>query len=745
MSEVIHKIWRRLQGQVTTRRPQTSTPGSVTPLAVKPPQQRYLNREISDLQFIERVLEEANNTRHPFFERVRFLAISAAVLDQFYTVRVARLHRMAAEYDFSPSPDGLTAPEELSAINTRADSLVAQQQLTWLNHKGEFHDIGIQLLSFKDLSTVDKDWLRSYFTRHILPMVTPFTLDEEHPFPFISSGGICVVLEFEHHHILIPLPGNLSRFIALQGQQTRFITFEEVLLAFGNLMFSGNTLISGGSFQILRDNDLAKQQRSEDLRSMVESGLRLRNKANVIRLKIENLSEANVRFIAFHLGLLSAEAIAELDETTQRALDQAFVVTALPGLSQVSQLVDATRYPGLVFETFKPRYPQRLLDFDNDCFAAINSKDLLVHWPYESFDVIVRFLEQAATDAHVLSIKQTLYRTSDNSPIVNAMVDAASRGKTVTAVIELEARDNEQANVALAKRLEAAGVQIVYGIIGLKIHCKLTIVTRREDDDVAIYSHFGTGNYHPGNARTYTDLSFFTRDMALGIDANQILNYITSEHFVATENIAAAPKQLRQSIYTHIDAEIAHAQAGRPAAIWAKVNSLTDPELIDRLYEASEAGVRIDLIIRRHCSLLPGVPGMSSNITVKSIVGRFLEHARIYCFANGSDMSSDTAAIYLASADWMERNLDERVEVMVPMHDPTVRAQILDQIMRANINDSRQSWYLHPDGEYLRATEADDFCAQTYFMQTPNLSGLGSSRSSVTIAEPYHVSQTHVS
>jgi polyphosphate kinase len=419
-----------------------------------------------------------------------------------------------------------------------------------------------------------------------------------------------------------------------------------------------------------------------------------------------------------------------------RALDQAFVVTALPGLSQVSQLIDAPRYPDQVFESFKPRYPQRLLDFGNDCFAAISNKDLLVHWPYESFDVLIRFLEQAATDPQVLSIKQTLYRTSDNSPIVNAMVDAASRGKTVTAVIELEARDNEQANVALAKRLEDAGVQIVYGIIGLKIHCKLTIVTRREDDEVVIYSHFGTGNYHPGNARTYTDLSFFTRDTELGTDANKVFNYITSEHFVAPGKIAAAPKQLRRSIFDHIDAEIAHASAGRPAAIWAKVNSLTDPTLIDRLYAASEAGVQIELVIRRHCSLVPGVAGMSSNISVKSIVGRFLEHARIYCFANGSNMASETAAIYLASADWMERNLDERVEVMVPMTDATVRAQVLDQIMRANIKDNKQSWYLQSDGEYLRSPGTGDFCAQSYFMQTPNLSGLGSSRSLMTIQEP---------
>ena len=739
MSEIIHKIWRRLQGESQPKQAKSKTAKPNTQVVAQAIQRRYLNREISDLQFIERVLQEANNPRHPFFERLRFLSISVAVLDQFYTVRVARLLRMSAEYDFSPSPDGLTPLEQLSAINTRADGLVVQQQNTWLQHQIELREIGIQLLKLDELTAADQDWLRQYFKRHILPVVTPFTLDEEHPFPFISSGGVCVVMELTNDHILIPLPENLPRFIALPGQETRFITLEDTLLGFGNIMFSGNTVISGGSFQILRDNDLAKQQRNEDLRSVVESGLRLRNKGNVIRLKIENLSEANVRFIAYHLGLLSAENLEQFDESGLRALDQSFVVKALPGLSQVSQLIDAARFPRLVFEPFRPRYPQRLLDFDNDCFSAISSKDLLVHWPYESFDVIVQFLEQAATDPQVLSIKQTLYRTSDNSPIVNAMVEAASRGKTVTAVIELEARDNEQANVALAKRLEDAGVQIVYGIIGLKIHCKLTIVTRQEDGEVIIYSHFGTGNYHPGNARTYTDLSFFTRDLDLGRDANQILNYITSEHFVAPDKIFAAPKKLRQAIYDHIDTEIEHAQAGRPAAIWAKVNSLTDPDLIDRLYLASEAGVKIELIIRRHCSLVPGVAGMSSNIAVKSIVGRFLEHSRIYCFANGSTMAGATAAIYLASADWMERNLDERVEVMVPMTDPTVRAQILDQIMYANIKDNRQSWYLQADGEYQRATGADDFCAQSYFMQAPSLSGLGSSRETVTIKEPQHV------
>ena len=612
------------------------------------------------------------------------------------------------------------------------------QHKIWLTQRQELAEANIHLLGREQLAAEDRSWLQSYFLSHISPVITPFTLDEEHPFPFIPSGGICIVLEYEDQHILVPLPGSLSRFIQLPGEDNRYVAIESIIFEFAHLLFSDTSFQSGGIFQILRDNDLAKQERSDDLRSIVEFGLRMRHKANVIRLKVQNLSEANIRFIASHLGLLSDEDIDLLDQQDELAANLEFICKSVPGLSQASQLINRNLRPDLLFTPYTARYPQRVIDFDHDCFIAITTKDLLVHWPYESFDVVVRFLNQAATDDNVLSIKQTLYRTNDDSPIVNAMVNAATRGKAVIAVIELEARDNEQSNVALAKRLETAGVQIVYGIVGLKIHCKLTVVTRKEGDDTVIYSHFGTGNYHPDNARIYTDLSFFTRDQSLGRDANQVFNYITSERFLPTSQLIVAPRQLRTSLYDLIDAEIKNARDGKPAEIWAKLNSLTDPALIEKLYDASNSGVRIQLIIRRHCCLIPGIEGMSANISVKSIVGRFLEHARVYCFANGHEMGCENAQMYLSSADWMERNLDERVEVMVPLFDKTVRAQLLEQIMHANLKDARQSWLLSSAGEYHRTEAEMAFCAQSYFMQVPNLSGLGSLREETNIARVEH-------
>jgi len=753
MSEVINKLWRKI-------RPVRQQSGRGTSMVVAKPEPtqkllanaRYLNREISDIQFIQRVVEEADNKQVPLFERMRFLAISVAVLDQFYTVRVAKLNQLVNRQKLTHSIDGLTPEQQLSAIGVRADSLMNKQQNIWQSQQVELQAIGISITHPSELTPAETVWLQGYFLTRVMPVITPFTLDEEHPFPFIPSGGMCVILQLEDTHILLPLAENLPRFIPLMGQNSRYVLLEDVLQSLSSLLLPGIRVRSSGTFQILRDNDLAKKERSDDLRSIVESGLRKRHKANVIRLKVHELSEANMRFIGGHLGLLDDNELEMLDFQGISLSSSSSIIETLPGLSQVSDLIDSNRFPELVFPNHRVRYPQRMKDHHNDCFAAIREKDLLIHWPFESFDVVVRFLEQAAVDENVLSIKQTLYRTSDDSPIVNALVEAALQGKTVVAVIELEARDNEQSNVALAKRLEGAGAQILYGIVGLKIHCKLTVITRLEANKLAIYTHFGTGNYHPGNAKTYTDLSFFTNDKTLCRDANLILNYITSEAYVAPQSLAMAPFQLRNRIYDCIDTEIENVRAGKPAQIWLKINSLTDPHLIERLYEASEAGVEIDLVIRRHCSLRPGIAGMSSRIRVKSIVGRFLEHSRIYCFANGQDMSANSADIYLASADLMERNLDERVEVMVPLIDITVRRQVLEQIMKANLMDGKQSWYLGEDGEYTRCPpgqnlaeenasgESPDnisqlFCAQTWFTKTPSLSGLGSLRSTQFIPE----------
>ena len=721
MSEVIHKIWQRMFGSAQSTQGIDSLESAND--AELSSNGRFLNREISDIQFIERVVEEAENTRHPFLERIRFLSISVAVLDQFYTVRVAKLKRMIAKKDLSVSPDGLTAQQQLKLITQRADLLQNRQAAIWQLEQARLREAGICIFSLDQLDNEQSDWLESYFRAHILPMLSPFTLDEEHPFPFLPSGGLCMVCQLEDDHYLIPIPEKLPRFIALPGTDGQYVMLEELLLAFNCHIFSGEQSLDGGLFQILRDNDLAKKERSEDLRSKIESGLRSRHKSNVIRLKTDSLNENNLRFVCYHLGLINDDDIELLDVTGQSITSEEFIVSTLPGLSQISQLIDDNSEPANFFTPHKPRFPDRSPAFKSNCFDEISRKDLMVHWPFEPFDLVVDFLDQAALDPNVKTIKQTLYRTSDDSPIVNAMVRAAGEGKTVLAVIELEARDNEESNVQLAKRLEDAGVQIVYGIIGLKIHSKVTIVTRLEDEELVTYSHFGTGNYHPGNAKIYTDLSFFTRDDQLGRDANLVFNYISSTHHVPPKELKAAPQQIRESLYQLIEAETENAIAGRPAAIWAKVNSLTDPDLIDHLYEASQAGVKIQLVIRRHCALIPGVPGMSENIQVKSIVGRFLEHSRIYAFANGGAMGTEDAKIYLASADWMERNLDERVEVMVPLKDPVVRAQVLDQIFRANYADSRQSWHLGPDGEYVRDERTEGFCAHTFFQNVPGLSG----------------------
>ena len=738
MSELINKIWTRL---FSRPEPESSTvkPAPVTGAIRKISKLRYLNQEVSDLQFIERILDEAGNLNHPLFERLRFLSISVSVLDQFFTVRVARLSRFVRDHKSHLSPDGLTPIEQLDLIKHRTNSLMEKQQSLWKTQRQELTTAGIHLLDQKQLTESDLSWLKSYFVSHVLPILTPFTLNEEHPFPFIPSEGICIVLQFDDKSTLVvPLPANLPRFVKLPGESTRYVPMEVAVYEHSSFLFEGQTLENAGLFQILRDNDLAREERSDDLRSMIESGLRLRHKANVIRLKVASLTEENIRFIANQMGLLSWEESDLLDQQGDTIMNKDYISRSVPGLSHVDQLINPNLYPELIFTPFQARYPQRLKDFDHDCFAAIAKKDLLVHWPYESFDTVIRFLEQAARDEDVLSIKQTLYRTNDDSPIVNAMVSASAAGKIVTAIIELEARDNEQSNVALAKRLESAGVQIVYGIVGLKIHGKLTVITRREGDETVLYSHFGTGNYHPDNARIYTDLSFFTRNQDLGKDANKVFNYITTEKFFPTEHLIVAPKQLRSGLRDLIQTEIDNAKNGHPAAIWAKLNSLTDPKLIDKLYEASEAGVAIDLIIRRHCCLIPGVKGMSSNIRVKSIVGRFLEHARIYCFANGHKMGHQHASVYLASADWMERNMDDRVEVMVPLWDDTVRTQILEQIMLANLKDTRQSWQLQSNGEYQRAEGEDDFCAQSYFLLSPNLSGLGSLKGETRIDRVKH-------
>ncbi|XOV88836.1 MAG: polyphosphate kinase 1 [Pseudomonadota bacterium] len=726
MSEMVTKLWRRLPLRQNSTTAAVSLPATLIGPAAPVPETgtgRFNNREISDLQFIERVLAEAHNEQHPLLERLRFLAISASVLDQFYAVRVAKLKRSAAKQDAYLTPDGLTPIQQLRAVLARAGTLMSAQQATWQQLSQALDNLGIHLVGSNALTTADVAWVNHFFRTHVMPVLTPCIIDEEHPFPFIPSGGVCAILEFPDRHILVPLPAQVSRFVPLPGTDTRFILLENMLFRCWPELFPQDTLLGYGVFQLLRDNDLAREERSADLRAMVESGLRSRHKANVVLLTVSaTTSESAIRFIAGHLDIFTDQELRFFQHQQKRLSESERIdVTQLPGMAALGGMITpevADQFHDHLFPPHTPVYPAAMEAAGRDCFAAISAGDVLVHWPYESFDSVVDFLSQAAGDPDVLAIKQTLYRTSDNSPIVNALIEAARAGKAVTTVVELEARENESSNVELAKRLEAAGVQIVYGIVGLKIHCKATLVVRREEDDTVSYSHLSTGNYHPGNARIYTDLSFFTKDPAIASDVTKVFNYLTSGTLLPPTRLLVAPGHLRNRLVELIDRQIALAASGKTARIVIKVNSMTDPGIIAKLYDASESGVDIDLIVRRHCSLRPGVPGMSSRIRVKSIVGRFLEHSRVYLFSNGERLDSDTADVLIGSPDLMERNLDERVEVLVPITDPALRARIVNEIMAANLLDRRQSWLLDGSNEYQRHPEREGFCSQTWFQDT---------------------------
>ncbi len=727
MSEMITKLWRRLPKSKSAKPSRILTQVAATPQPepMPPGNGRFNNREISDLQFIERVVEEAHNKAHPLLERLRFLAISASVLDQFYSVRIAKLRRAARKIDAYITPDGMTPIQQLQVVSARARRLMTAQQTAWIEMRELLGAEDIRIVEPLELDADSITWLHHFFQSHVAPVLTPVTIDEEHPFPFITSGGICTILEFAARHILIPLPAALPRFVQLPGEPIRFTRLETLIFRFSADLFPHDSLRSQGVFQILRDNDLARQERSDDLRSIIEFGLKMRHKANTTLLTVEDsMSAASIRFVARHLGLFSDQEMTLLEHQHQPLHESDTVFMArLPGLATLSNIINravTNTCPHLLFPPHKPRYPQSFQGADRDCFTAISNKDVLVHWPFESFDSVVDFLEQAARDPQVLAIKQTLYRTSDDSSVVNALINAAQAGKAVTTVIELEARENESSNVELAKRMEAAGVQIIYGIVGLKIHCKVTLVVRREGDDTVTYTHFSSGNYHPVNARIYTDLSFFTRDKQLCDEASAVFNYVTTGFPIKTEKLIVAPTGLRKRLYALIDNEIAHAQSGHIAHIVIKVNSLTDPHVIERLYLASEAGVEVDLIVRRHCSLRPGVAGMSSRIRVKSIVGRFLEHSRIYAFANGADIRGDQTVVYFGSPDLMERNLDERVELLIPVEDADVRRRIIDEVIINNLLDTRQSWILGADDRYRRHEDTTGLCSQSTFIELAN-------------------------
>jgi polyphosphate kinase len=681
---------------------------------------RFFNRELSWLEFNRRVLAEAGNASYPLLERLRFLSISGSNLDEFQMVRVAGLAGQVRRQIEEISMDGRTPSQQLAAIHEGVVELGTAQQQAWRELRQLLAEAGIRIISAERLDHGREQWLKDYFLEHVIPIITPQAIDPAHPFPFVANQGMGVMFSLTRladdspMMEMVLIPSALQRFVRVPGEDAIYISVEDLLARHADELFPGFRVGGHGVFRVLRDSDIEIEEDAEDLVRHYRSAIQRRRRGKVIVMQLQGIVDPN------------AEELLR----TQLGLDRASVIKTggLIDFSGLARIVEEDR-PDLKFEPFTSRYPERILEHDGDCFAAIGEKDIVIQHPYESFEVVIDFLRQAAKDPDVVAIKQTLYRAGKQSAVINALIAAAEAGKSVTAVVELKARFDEEQNLLWASQLERAGVQVIYGFVDWKTHAKVSMVVRREGNGYRTYCHFGTGNYHPVTTRIYTDISFFTADPRAGRDASRLFNFITG--YVEpkeTELLSISPIGLREKLYECIDGEIANARAGKPSAIWAKMNQLSDPDLIEKLYDANNAGVEIVLVVRGICCLRPGVPGMSENITVKSIIGRFLEHSRIWAFAAGKALPNRQARVFITSADGMTRNLDRRVELMMPILNKTVHDQVLEQVMLANLLDTEQSWLLDPDGEYERVGETDrPFNLHRYFMTNPSLSGRGAS------------------
>lgn len=686
---------------------------------------RFINRELSWLAFNDRVLREAEDMRHPLLERLRFVAISGSNLDEFYTVRVAGLRELVNEGVTRTSVDGLTPAQQLDRINADCHVLMMGQQARWAVLRGEMEAEGIVLVSKDDLTQSDRAWLDEKFMDDVFPVLSPLAIDPAHPFPFVPSKALSLALQLVQRggdaeiDALLIVPPQIERYTRLPeaedgqgGAAIRFVALEDMIALSLDRIFPGYDVLGSGLFRVLRDSDMEIEEEAEDLVREFETALKRRRRGEVIRLKMGSDTPPSLRdWICRELNVKGSEVT---------------YADGIVGVSDLEQMIVDDR-PDLRWRSYTPRRPERLADFDNDCFAAIRHKDFLLHHPYETFDVVVAYLRQAARDPDVLAIKQTLYRTSAQSPIVEALCEAAELGKQVTALVELKARFDEAANIVQARQLERAGAQVVYGFIDWKTHAKMSSVVRREGGRLVTYTHFGTGNYHPITAKFYTDLSFFTADKTLARDAGRVFNYVTGYAEPRDlEKVSISPIGMKARILALLEEESRHARAGRPAQVWAKLNSLMETEVIDALYAASAAGVRIDLVVRGICGVRPGVKGLSENIRVKSVIGRYLEHSRIVCFGRGQGLPGENASVFISSADWMDRNLNRRVETLCPIENPTVKRQILQQVMAANLRDEANTWVMNGDGTYTHEDDGPDgFDCHEFFMKYPSISGRG--------------------